>query len=297
MESSTTIRRMMAGNKIIVPDYQCAYSWDTPAEKSDKNTQTDVFISDLEEYSRSNASSHYYFGHFLFEEKDQETFYVIDGQQRLTTIVIFLSALFSRLKVIRHLTEDEETCYEDMIKRHSTRRFKTVDYDNQLFMDYVIEHTKTDHNGLETESKRRIVKAFDFFEKYLADKPEEYLVKMLNIIKNAACTTHIVKEESEAIQMFIFQNNRGKQPSNLEIIKAQFMHHIYLYGNSKDDVGALVDEIKGRFETIYKFISSIEYQINEDDVLLYTLRVHFNSLRETNSSERFNQIFSKGNFI
>ena len=48
MESSTTIRRMMAGNKIIVPDYQCAYSWDTPAEKSDKNTQTDVFISDLE---------------------------------------------------------------------------------------------------------------------------------------------------------------------------------------------------------------------------------------------------------
>lgn len=68
MEASTTIRKMMAGNKIVVPAYQRAYSWDTPMEKSDRNTQTDVFVSDLEEYSRSNVISPYYFGHFLFEK-------------------------------------------------------------------------------------------------------------------------------------------------------------------------------------------------------------------------------------
>jgi len=297
MEASTTIRRMMAGNKISVPNYQRAYSWDTPDKKSTKSTQTDVFLSDLEEYSKSNSGSPYYFGHFLFEQKDEKIFCVIDGQQRLTTIVIFLSALFSRLKELRQLSEDEEICYEDMIKRRSNVRFSTVDYDNQPFIDYVINRTKTDHNGLETESARRIVKAFDFFAGYLADKPEEYLAGMLNIVGNAACTTHIVKEVPEAIQMFIFQNNRGKQPSNLEIIKAQFMHHIYLYGNSKDDVDALVGEIERRFEKIYKSISLIEYQIDEDDVLLYTLRVHFNSLWETNPLERIDKILSKGNSI
>ena len=294
MEASTTTRKMMAGNKIIVPAYQRAYSWDTPTEKSDKNTQTDVFLSDLEE---SNASSSaYYFGHFLFEEKGQ-TFYVIDGQQRLTTIVIFLSALFSRLKLIRQLSEDEEICYEDMVKRRSTIRFSTVDYDNQLFIDYVINQTKSDHNGLETESSRRIVGAFDFFKKHLTEKSDKYIAKMLDIIGNATCTTHIVQEESEAIQMFIFQNNRGKKPSNLEIVKAQFMHHVHLHGKSKNDIEALVGEIKSRFEKIYKSISSIEYQINEDDVLLYTLRVHFNSLWEANSLERINKILSKGNSI
>ena len=103
MEASTTIRKMMAGNKIVVPAYQRAYSWDTPIEKSDRNRQTDVFVSDLEEYSRSNAISPYYFGHFLFEEKTQY-FNVIDGQQRLTTIVIFLSALFAKLESIRALS-------------------------------------------------------------------------------------------------------------------------------------------------------------------------------------------------
>lgn len=73
MEASTTIRKMMTGNKIVVPAYQRAYSWDTSIEKSDRNTQTDVFLSDLEEYSRSNTNSPYYFGHFLFEEKNKSS--------------------------------------------------------------------------------------------------------------------------------------------------------------------------------------------------------------------------------
>jgi len=294
MEASTTIRKMMAGNKIVVPAYQRAYSWDTPIERADRNTQADVFLSDLEEYSRSNANSPYYFGHFLFEEKSQE-FNVIDGQQRLTTIVIFLSALFTGLKAIRPLTEKEEIYYEDMVKRKSEIRFSTVDYDNQLFIDYVIDQTKSDHNGLDTESSRRIVRAFDFFKEELFEKSEDYLTRMLSIISEATCTTHPVQNESDAIQMFIFQNNRGKRPSNLEIVKAQFMYHVHLHGNDEKD--ALVKTIKNRFEKIYKSISSIEYKINEDDVLLYTLRVHFNSLWETNSLDKINKILADGNPI
>ncbi len=294
MESSTIIRKMMAGNEIMVPTYQRAYSWETPIETSDRKTQTDVFLSDLEEYSRSNAKTPYYFGHFLFEEKNQK-FKVIDGQQRLTTIIIFLSALFTKLKTIRALSEKEQFCYEDMIKRGSEFRFLTVDYDEQLFIDYVINQAKSDHNGLETESSRRIVRAFDFFKKQLSEKPEDYLIKMLSIISEATCTTHPVQNESEAIQMFIFQNDRGKRPSNLEIVKAQFMYHVHLYGNNDKD--ALVKEIKNRFEKIYKSISSIEYRINEDDVLLYTLRVYFNSLWETNSLSRINKRLVEDNPI
>jgi hypothetical protein len=294
VEASTTIREMMAGNKIVVPSYQRAYSWDTPVEKTDRNTQTDVFLSDLEEYRKSNAKSPYYFGHFLFEERNQE-FNVIDGQQRLTTIVIFLSALFAKLKTIRNLSEQEEVCYEDMVKRRSAIRFSTVDYDNRLFIDYVIEQTKSDHNSLDTESARRIVRAFDFFKGQLSSKSEDYLTRMLSIISESACTTHLVQNESEAIQMFIFQNNRGKRPSNLEIVKAQFMYNVHLYGN--DDKDALVEEIKKRFEKIYKSISSIEYRIDEDDVLLYTLRVYFNSLWEINALDKINKILLEENPI
>jgi hypothetical protein len=255
-----------------------------------------VFLSDLEEYNKSNAKSPnpYYFGHFLFEKRNQE-FFVIDGQQRLTTIIIFLAALFARLKTIRNLSEDEQFCYEDMLRRGSRRCFFTVDYDDQLFKDYVIEQTKIDQRGIETESARRIAMAFDFFKRRLSDKSDEYLTRMLSIVSESRCTTHLVQNESEAIQMFIFQNNRGKRPSNLEIVKAMFMYHVHLYGNGSEDKYSLIEEIKNRFEKIYRSISSIENQINEDDVLLYTLRVHLNSLLEDNVLDRIKKKLSEGN--
>ena len=294
MEASTTIRKMMAGNRIIVPSYQRAYSWVTPTGKTKKITQVDVFLSDLEEYSESHAKSPYYFGHFLFEDKGNE-FHVIDGQQRLTTIVIFLSALFSSLSDIRKLNDEEEECYEDMVKRRRSIRFSTVDYDNQLFVDYVIEKTKTDHNSLETESSKRIVRAFDYFRDSLAFKPESYLTKMLSIVSESTCTTHPVKNESEAIQMFIFQNNRGKKPSNLEVLKAQFMYAVHLHGGDEKEL--LIKEIKGRFENIYKSISSIEYRLDEDDILVYTMRVHFNSLWESSTLDKIEKMLNSENAI
>lgn len=295
MEASTSIKQMLAGNRIFVPTYQRAYSWDTEFESSKSPKQVNTFLSDLEDYNRSTTTSKYYFGHFLFEEKEVNKFGVIDGQQRLTTIVIFLSALFSRIKQIRPLNETEQETFEDIIKRNSTYRFVTVDYDNQLFKDYVIDQSKKDKNGLETESAKRIVSAFDFFALRLANKEEAYLLKMLETIQSASCTTHQVTDESEAIQMFIFQNNRGKKPSNLEIIKAQFMFNVHLYGGEEKE--SLIDEIKSRFEKIYKSISSIEYNINEDDVLVYTLRVHFNSLWESNAIEKINKLLSEENSI
>ena len=295
MEPSTTIQQMLAGNKIFVPSYQRAYSWETEFDNSKTPKQTNVFLSDLEDYNRSSTTSSYYFGHFLFEEKDKTTFGVVDGQQRLTTIVIFLSALFKKLESIRPLTEKEEVAKEDMILRKSAHRFETVDYDKQLFKDYVVNQTKKDKNGLDTESAKRIVNAFDFFNAYFSDKDETYLLKMLETVQNASCTTHPVKDESEAIQMFIFQNNRGKKPSNLEIIKAQFMFNVHLFGGEEKE--ALIEEIKSRFEKIYKSISSIEYRINEDEVLTYTLRVHFNSLWENNAIDKINSLLSEANPI
>lgn len=288
METSTIIRKMLAGNKIYVPTYQRAYSWDI-------EPQIKTFLSDLEDCKKNESSAPYYFGHFLFEEKSDDNYGIIDGQQRMTTIIIFLSAIFKRVKELRTLTDNEKETFEDIIKRNGTYRFKTVDYDSQFFNDYVIDQKKKDTNGIETTSAKRIANAFDFFNEQLKDKEEEHLQKLLKIVENATCTTHPVKNESEAIQMFIFQNNRGKKPSNLEIIKAQFMFNIHLFGG--EDKSSLLEEIKNRFTKIYYSISSIESKIKEDDILTYTLRVHFNSLWENNALNKINECLEKDNRI
>lgn len=208
MEASTTIKHMMAGNIVFVPTYQTGYSWETELEKENSPKQINVFLSDLENYNNRSTNSRYYFGHFLFEEKDDKGFGIIDGQQRMTTIVILLSALFSRLKQIRPLNENEQETFEDVIKRNSIYRFETVDEDDQFFKDYVIDQNKNDRSDVKTASAKCIANAFDFFTSQFADKDESFLLKMLDTVQNASCTSHIVNDESEVLQLFAFQNNR-----------------------------------------------------------------------------------------
>ena len=292
MDASTTIRRMLQGNKISVPAYQRAYSWETPDGKSDKKTHTNVFLSDLNEYRKiadDKKRSPYYFGHFLFEKGQGQELNVIDGQQRLTTIVIFLCAVFTKLGSLRPLSDMEHILYEDMVTRRGDFSFLTVEYDRRILIDYVILKSKHDTN-CDTESSGRIIKAYDYFTRELESASEIYLNGVIEVISNATCTTHLVDNESEAIQMFIFQNNRGKQPSNLEIVKAQFMYQVHLNGGAAKI--ALIEEIKYNFEKIYKSISSIDYKISEDDVLSYALKIHFNSLAELNTLSKINSILA-----
>ena len=282
MESKTTIHGMVMGNKIYVPDYQRAYSWEIKSGESSPK-QVDVFLSDLEDYLKSGTKTPYYFGHFLYE-KAKGSYAVIDGQQRLTTIIIFLCALFRRIQKDRDLDEEESKLYQIMIKWGSTYSFSIVGYDDGLFKDYVIDGVKKDHNGIETVSGRRIVEAYDFFTKKLQKKDLAYIVRLVEVVTNAICTTHIVEGEAEAVQMFIFQNNRGKKPSRLEVIKAQFMYNIHVFGGN--DAEALIGEVKRRFELVYRCISSIEEFVDEDDVLSQTVRVYFNSLWESDTMEK-----------
>ncbi len=281
MKNSTTLRDMMGKNTISVPDYQRAYSWDTEKDEKKPQKQVNMFISDLENYSNSSAESKYYFGHFLFEKISNKEFNVIDGQQRLTTAIIFLAVLFRQLENIRELNEDENNTYKDIINEDNQYRFKTVNYDELNFKDYVIDNDKSGTEEIKTESFRRIISARDYFKKILEEKKEADLTKILDILCNSHCTTHIVTNESDAIQMFIFQNDRGKNPTSLEIIKAQFMFSIHLHtkGNDKKE---LINDIKNRFSEIYKSISKFKYRISEDEILNHALRVYSKSLLQSN---------------
>ena len=290
MESKTNIRRMMAGNSIVVPDYQRAYSW----EVKERGAQVRVFLEDLIDYIHSSSKTPYYFGHFLFERRSDSEYAVIDGQQRLTTISIFVCAAFSVLRIMREISVEEQECYEDVVKRNRTYRFTTVGYDNILFRDYVVDMTRLDQYGIKTTSGQRIVNAFDYLRNELKKMPTEEVERILNAVVTASCTTHIVETEAEAIQMFIFQNNRGKKPSNLEIIKAQFMYNIHLYGNGGESL-IMIKEVKDRFENIYKNISQIEDFVDEDDVLSRTMQVYFHSLWRDNAMEEVSKALIQPN--
>ena len=79
MSSESTVKEEIKSHFFSIPDYQRAYSWET--------AQLKQFVEDLHD-----AQDKYYLGHFLFE-KSNDSLMIIDGQQRITTCMIFYRAV------------------------------------------------------------------------------------------------------------------------------------------------------------------------------------------------------------
>lgn len=264
---SSTISKLFdsKNRKFEIPAYQRSYSWE---EK-----QILQFIEDLK-----NAETQYYLGHFLFsiKENEENTLLIIDGQQRLTTCIIFFSCVKKILGLRQEEGENITLNLEDITDyylrdiRKETQKFKTVNYDNNFFIDEIIDG-RTDHTQeLDTASKKKIRKAKEIFTKNLHNESINDIEKWCRLIESATITEYIVDNKTQAAQVFAFQNDRGKKLSNLEVIKAYFMLQIYLFSINEEKTEENIKYLEDEFSKIYKQI--VRIKLNEDEVLNYYWR-------------------------
>lgn len=263
MESTINKLFDSKNRKFEIPSYQRAYSWD--------DKQVNQFIEDLK-----TAENHYYLGHFLFEIKEDNVLCIIDGQQRLTTSIIFFSVLKKELERRKTKGEkvdldlDDITDYYLKDLRKDTQKFKTVKDDNNFFIDEIIEGKDSHSQEIDTASKRRIRSAKEIFEKEFLKASIKNLIKWCKLVENATITEYVVKDKTQATQIFAFQNDRGKKLSNLEIIKAYFMLQIYLSSSTKEKIEENIGYLEDELSKIYKQI--VRIKIDEDEVLNYYWR-------------------------
>lgn len=264
---SKTIKKLFGQRNVqfLIPAYQRAYAWE--------ERQFSQFIEDLRE-----CDDNYYLGHFLFEQSG-DTLYVIDGQQRLTTCIIFFSVLVNVLRNrheewdnnekaddIKNLLEDITDYYLKDIRRNK-QKFETVHYDNNFFVDIVIEYKETvSKEDLTSKSRVAMYNARTYFETDLKKVSVQQMLSWAKTLENAFITTFIVEDKLQAAQIFAYQNDRGKKLSNLEILKAYFMLQIFKLGNNEGDI-LYVEEA---FEEIYRNIVLVS--VEEDNVLNYYWR-------------------------
>lgn len=247
-----------------IPSYQRAYSWE--------DRQILQFIEDLQ-----TATSHYYLGHFLFEHKNDNTYYIIDGQQRLTTVMIFISCLIQELAKRKangqsiSVNLDDIKDYYLIDDRKGVQRLKTVTDDNNFFFDEIIEPKLNHAQEADTASKKRIRNAKNkFFEAFTNVETTE-IERWYTLVENAVITEYIVFDKIKATQIFAFQNDRGKKLSNLEILKAFFMLQIYMSGKDKENIEQSINYLENEISKIYRQVERIN--LSEDEVLNYYWRV------------------------
>jgi uncharacterized protein with ParB-like and HNH nuclease domain len=119
------------GNNItyIIPEYQRPYSWDCIG-KSDKNNQVNVIWQDLIDFYESKNPNIYFMGSMVvIGDSITRTYQVVDGQQRLTTLTILLTAIkcfLSEIYVNKNIPNSNQNDFLDFIKGSSDNVDKLI---------------------------------------------------------------------------------------------------------------------------------------------------------------------------
>lgn len=105
--------------KFIIPEYQRPYSWQAEG-KSDRNNQINQMWDDLWSfYNEMDSDKEYFFGSMVIIERKLRTLEVVDGQQRLTSLVLLFSAM--RCFLQRCLDAEGELALAPELKPHVER--------------------------------------------------------------------------------------------------------------------------------------------------------------------------------
>jgi hypothetical protein len=247
-KSPETIQQLFLDSESIrIPAYQRTFSWE--------NKHCTQFLDDLLE----QKGKRYYLGQFLFE-KEGNTLFVIDGQQRLTTTVLFLSAI-AKIKASRGESIE-------MLKvRYLSDVFKTIEDDQVIFKKITQKHLISIIDDTETLSQRRIIEAFSFFETELTKLDNSSLEQIQQTLEDSVISTFYISNRVEATQVFEYQNNRGKELSRFEIIKAYLMHQIYIHSIDNPQANKDISEIQSHISITYRYIEAVEGYFTENELL------------------------------
>ncbi|HZM03690.1 MAG TPA: DUF262 domain-containing HNH endonuclease family protein [Candidatus Saccharimonadales bacterium] len=235
-----------------VPAYQRAFAWE--------HKHVEQFIEDLREQP---ADKPYYLGHFLLEHGDNGIVYVIDGQQRLTTLTLVFGCVVRLLTKAGVIEPFVDTLRQHYVGRRLNMHFQTVDEDKQIFEDLVFEGTT--RASKRTRSQERLIIASSYLEKALSKENSETLVKWTNALTGAHITYFPVNDKIQATQIFTFQNSRGKELTEFEKLKAFLMHQIYLYMPG-DKANEAIKRVEHHFSEMYRDMEYIRY-LDENGVL------------------------------
>ena len=228
--------RQLIGNGLTysIPRFQRDYSW-TDEEWDDLWEDILTVLESLDE----SVNDAHYMGYLVLQSSDDKEFFVIDGQQRLTTLsIIVLAGLKNLNRIITQNVNPEQNKqrleqlrstyigYLDPITLQSKPKL-TLNRNNDFFYKthLVTLNEKIPQRGFKT-SEHNLRKASDWFDKKISDyikNDTDKGVKIATIIEEISnklfFTVITVNDELNAYKVFETLNARGVRLSATDLLK------------------------------------------------------------------------------
>ena len=278
------LNNFLIGDRLFgIPVYQRNYAWE---EKNLEDLWEDLYYLE--------ASKQHYFGTVLLKHSGQtrdldlfkkfDRYDVIDGQQRLTTVLILLREIISQLKAIddEQLRKAAADLEEQYLVQGVHYKLNPLGNDGDFFQKYIMgDMSPPDPDAL---SQERLMGAKKFFRNKLNGEKErlsseefiDFLIQLKQKIDDLQLIRYDVDSESDAIRIFETVNDRGRPLSNLEKTKSFLMHTSYLGMQNEALIAGRLKELNDYFSEIYSHFDDVgdtghfdRLRLGPDDVQRY----------------------------
>jgi len=221
-----------------IPEYQRHYSWQTK--------QREELFEDIKKLQvargKYDERVHFMATIVCLKTKDKKqvgsnTFFVydvVDGQQRLTTLVILLKAISLKLTAVGQVEEAKELD-KLLIKDDGQLIILQNNHDNRLILrNYLSRGKKPQKPSIVTAADKNILQAIEDCDKFVNSHSD--VIEILTIIKNSLYFIfHSLEDKGAVYTIFEVLNSRGLDVDWLDKCKSLLMGLLYESGSSSQN--------------------------------------------------------------
>jgi hypothetical protein len=221
-----TIRELLAGRKYSIDYYQREYKWQQKQVAELLDDLAAKFLESYEEGSERSAVAdygHYFLGSIIISDKDGQKF-IIDGQQRLTTLTLLLIFLH------RHLDDVEQKGQiADLIcaQKFGKRSFNLDIAERTACMEALYkgeEFVDADAPESVINILARYADLEDLFPEEIAGAALPYFVDWL--VENVHLVEITAYSDGDAYTIFETMNDRGLSLTPADMLKGYLLANI-----------------------------------------------------------------------
>ena len=224
-----TISEILKGKRYGIDYYQREYRWGRKQAKELIDDLTEAFLGSYRPGNQRNAVErygNYFLGSIILSERDGQKF-IVDGQQRLTTITLLLLLLHRRQGDRKDRVVLEELIYSE---RFGERAFNIAVEDRRAIMSALFNGEVPDTSEA-SESVQTIVARYQDLEDLLQEQAEDiddaalpyfcdWLTEKVYLIEISASS------DEDAYTIFETMNDRGLSLTPLDMLKGYLLANI-----------------------------------------------------------------------
>lgn len=212
-----------------IPEYQRAYSWETKQRQ-------DLF-DDITKILQYPIDRHHFMATVVCLDTklkmeigadEFSTVNIVDGQQRLTTLIILLKAISKQFNLKNKQEKDLKKKLDELLVKGDKRLIllQTNHDSYKIFTDYLRKGTIPEKKKIQTQADLNLFTAFTDCETFVKKWGEKKrnLVDLLRILRNRlGFIFYVLDDEGSVYTVFEVLNSRGLEVDWLDKTKSMLM--------------------------------------------------------------------------